>query len=102
MATYAQRRKARLLARRRLPFLEDPENAERQADCARQMAIFDQMTPAARARVHEGADNFDTVEALRRLQNRGPGDRARRALKERGLYASDVPLPEVVSLDLVG
>lgn len=99
MAPFWKRRRE---ARRRRPFFEDPENAARRADCARQMKIFDQLTPEARMRIAQGRDDTDTVDLLRRVEMAGPGDRARRALRARGVLPCDVPIADIVSLELTG
>lgn len=102
MATFAQRRRARLEARRPRPFYEDPENEERRRDCARQMKVFDRLSPAARRRIADRTHDTDAVELVRDVEVRGASDQVRHLLRQRGLLPCDVPLDELVSMEIEG
>lgn len=97
-----RRRREALALRQPRPVVEDPENDWRKRDCAVQMKIFDSLPPQVRTRLHEGRDNPDLADLVRRVQREGASNRVRRLLKERELLPCDVPFEDLLALELAG
>lgn len=96
-SAFALRRRARFARRQVMP--EDPDNSWRELNCTQQMQVFDRLPAPVRERIRDGADNTDTVDLVRSIENRGPSDRVRAILKARGVMACDVPPDELIALE---
>lgn len=79
---------------------EDPDNGWRQRDCTRQMQPFDLLPEGARAKIRDGLEDTDMAALMRGIEQRGPSDRVRKIIRDRGLIPCDVPKEELIALEL--
>lgn len=100
MTAFAQRRRARFEAKWAGAREDDPENAARKLDAERQMRAFDRFPDAAREKMRGSVNDVDVLDALRRIEARGPSDAVRAICRQRGILPCDLSRKEWIALEL--